>query len=60
MPLDEIFDGKNGKVEADAYLDNNGVGAPTRMFKGHRIVDWPAAFLLVRLMEMGKRMERWT
>ena len=56
IPFHEIDYGQHGKIPADVYIDDHGLGAPLRNFYGFKVVDWPSAYNLVRLVEISRRL----
>lgn len=58
IPYDDIDYGKKGKPIADCYIDDKALGAPTRIYKGRRVIDWTAALNMVRLLAVKSRLCR--
>lgn len=56
IPFDSIDWGQHGKIPADLYLDDRGLGVPLRDFRGSRVVDWPKVYNLVRLEVISRRL----
>jgi hypothetical protein len=57
VPFHKIDFGEHGKIPADVYIDDHGLGVPLIEFDGVRVVDWPSAVNLVRLVEISRRLE---
>lgn len=56
LPYDAIDYGDQGKLLADLYVDDKALGVPLRTFRGNRVVDWPIALKMIRLLVVGSRL----
>lgn len=50
VSYDEIDDGGEGKVIADVYVDDRGLGCPLTLFYGKRVVDWSVAYPMIQIL----------
>ena len=58
IPYDEIDYGHEGKPIGDCYVDDRALGAPTREYKGKRVIDWTVALAMIRLLSIRSRLDR--
>lgn len=56
IPYDEIDYGDRGKISADLYVDDHGLGVPLREWHGQMVLDWPRAYQMIRLLVVSRRL----
>lgn len=56
LPYDEIDYGDRGKIRADLYVDDHGLGVPLREWRGRLVLDWPRAYQMIRLVAVSRRL----
>jgi hypothetical protein len=56
IPFDWIDHGHEGKVLADLYVDDRGLGAPLTRYRGKDVINWPLAYQMIRLVNLSKKV----
>jgi hypothetical protein len=56
IPYDQIDYGDKGKIRADIYVDDHGLGVPLIQHLGQAVLDWRRAFQMIRLQIVAKRL----
>lgn len=56
IPYDAIDYGDQGKLRADLYIDDHGLGVPLVPFAGVQVLDWPKAYQMIRLVLVARRL----